>query len=833
MPRSTVRPLSPLRKPPTLSLEAWQRALRRQFGRTQRFRVRRLGGHRVFADFEVTNPANRSRYRVAIRGAAAGTNYCTCPDFATNTLGTCKHVECVLGRLERQPGGKAALARGFRPAYSEILLRYGACRAVCFRPGSDCPPALRALASSCFDGDGVLRPEAFAGFDAFLTGAAASGHDLRCYDDVLSFVAEVRDRERRARQVADAFPRGARDRAWRTLVAANLYSYQREGALFAARAGRCLIGDEMGLGKTVQAIAAAEIMARLFGVERVLIVCPTSLKHQWAREIARFTSRATTVVDGLRAARERHYASAAFFTVTNYDSLHRDLDLVGRWSPDLVILDEAQRIKNWKTRTARSVKRLASPYAIVLTGTPLENRLEELVSIVEFVDRHRLGPTFRFLDAHQVHDEHGRVAGYRNLDRIAETLAPVLIRRTKREVATELPPRLDKNFFVPMTAEQRGHHEENREIVAKIAAKWRRMRYLSEADQRRLMIALQNMRMSCDNTFLLDGQTDSGAKTAELAVLLGDVLEQPEVKVVVFSQWLRMHELIVRKLQHKRIGHVLFHGGVPAAGRKALVDRFREDPACRVFLATDAGGVGLNLQHAAVVVNVDLPWNPAVLEQRIGRVHRLGQRQPVRVVNFIAEGTIEEGMLSVLRFKRSLFAGVLDGGEREVFLEGGRLARFMESVERATAANAAASPNAVERPDRPVQHETPAVQPPTIAASSRPDVPAGAHPWADLLGRGVALLEQIAVAARAPQTAAAGHQQGPTVVHRDPATGEAYLRFPVPDVETLDRALAAIGQLVERLTSPTVPAPVSPTVAPAIEAASRTRRQTPATPPAA
>src|SRR5262249_49881381 len=150
-------------------------------------------------------------------------------------------------------------------------------------------------------------------------------------------------------------------------------------------------------------------------------------------------------------------------------------------------------------------------------------------------------------------------------------------------------------------------------------------------------------------------------------------------------QWLRMHELLLRRIQPKAWGHVMFHGSVPGGKRKELVDRFRDDPACRLFLSTDAGGVGLNLQHASVVLNMDLPWNPAVLEQRIGRVHRLGQKQPVRVVNFIAQGAIEEGMLQVLKFKKSLFAGVLDGGAKDVFL-GGRLEKFMEQVEAATAA---------------------------------------------------------------------------------------------------------------------------------------------------
>ena len=147
---------------------------------------------------------------------------------------------------------------------------------------------------------------------------------------------------------------------------------------------------------------------------------------------------------------------------------------------------------------------------------------------------------------------------------------------------------------------------------------------------------------------------------------------------------MRTHEILIRRLEARGLGYVSFHGGVPSEKRTELVERFRDDPACRVFLSTDAGGVGLNLQHASAVVNMDLPWNPAVLEQRIGRVHRMGQTRPVRVVNFVAKGTIEEGMLSVLEFKRSLFAGVLDGGSGEISLGGSRLNRFMKDVEKVT-----------------------------------------------------------------------------------------------------------------------------------------------------
>ena len=484
----------------------------------------------------------------------------------------------------------------------------------------------------------------------------------------------------------------------------------------------------------------------------------------------------------------------AFYKITNYDTVHRDLDLIAAWSPDLVILDEAQRIKNWNTRTARSVKRIASPYAIVLTGTPLENRLEELVSIVQFVDRHRLGPTFRFLDRHQVRDDVGKVIGYRNLNDVGRTLAPILLRRQKAQVLRELPARLEKRFFVPMTPEQMRHHDENREVVARIVARWRRFRFLSEADQRRLMIALQNMRMACDSTYLLDQTTDHGAKADELVTVLDEVFQDPDAKAVVFSQWVRMHEMLVRRLEDRRWGHVLFHGGVETSRRKALVDRFREDPGCRAFLSTDAGGVGLNLQHAAVVVNVDLPWNPAVLEQRIGRVHRLGQTRPVQVLSFVAKGTIEEGMLSVLGFKRSLFAGVLDGGASEVFLGGTRLKRFLESVEQVTTA---IPPSHVEEPAPPEGQEVAAADGEVPAAAAAPR--GAADPWTGLLQAGLELLGRFA--ATGDGSGRSERASLPFERERDERTGQTYLKIRMPEPAVVDRVADALQALLASFRS--------------------------------
>src|SRR5207244_13386193 len=185
-------------------------------------------------------------YRVRVRGSGVGDNTCTCPDFGTSTLCTCKHIEFTLARLCRKRDLRDRLKAGHQPRHSEVYLQYGARREVRFRPGSECPVELARLAASYFGDDGLLRGEAFARFETFLAEANKFEHDLRCYEDVLAFVAEVRDAERRREQLGSAFPHGIGSAAWNKLLKVPLYDYQREGALFAARAGRALIGQEMG-----------------------------------------------------------------------------------------------------------------------------------------------------------------------------------------------------------------------------------------------------------------------------------------------------------------------------------------------------------------------------------------------------------------------------------------------------------------------------------------------------------------------------------------------------------------------------------------------------------
>jgi hypothetical protein len=805
--------------PKHLTVADWQRGLRRQFGREQAFGLENLGAEPFFSDFRVSNPESKSRYRVAIRGTEPGNNYCACADYATNELGTCKHIEFVLAALQKKRGAKAALQRGYQPVFSELYLRHDSVRAVHFRAGSECPPPVLKAAQRLFDAahGGQLPEHRYDELERFVAAAAKSGHELRAYDDALDFVAGRRDAAQRAVALDEIFSRGAADPRLKKLLKVPLYPYQAEGALFAVRAGRALLGDEMGLGKTIQAIAASEILARHFGVGKVLVICPTSLKYQWQSEIKRFAGRDSRVIAGGRANRQNEYAATDFCKITNYEKLKSDLDLIAGWAPELVIVDEAQRVKNWNTIAARALKRIDSPYAVVLTGTPLENKLEELISIVQFVDQHRLGPTWKLLHEHQVKDEGGRVTGYTGLEKIGQTLAPLMIRRRKSEVLQQLPARTDQNLLVPMTEMQMKYHDENADVVAKIVARWRKTKFLSDTDQRRLTCALQNMRMSCNSTWLLDRETDHGVKADELTALFDELFVQPDAKAVVFSQWTGTHDIVIRRLEARGIGYVSFHGGVPSEKRPALIERFRDDPQCRVFLSTDAGSTGLNLQHASTLINMDLPWNPAVLEQRIARIHRMGQLRPVQIVNFVAKGTIEEGMLSILAFKRSLAAGILDGGSGEISMGGSRLNRFMKDVENVTGHMGAgeAMPPAEEMANvvsvdasgaapagaRGMAQGVEAAQasaepcPAPTSAPESPTAPAAApDPWTTLLQAGLHLVSALT----ATDTAAA-HPW----VERDPATGARHLKLPLPPPETAVRIADALASLAQALRGPT------------------------------
>jgi superfamily II DNA or RNA helicase len=480
-----------------------------------------------------------------------------------------------------------------------------------------------------------------------------------------------------------------------------LFPYQREGMLHLAFTERALLADEMGLGKTIQAIAACALLRRLGKARLVLVVTPASLKTEWEEQIERFTSLPARLVFGARLRRAAIYSQTAaetkgaggpFFIVVNYEQALADIaDINQVLRPEVVVLDEAQRIKNWATKTAQAIKRLKSRYAFVLTGTPIENRIDEIHSIMGFLDPSALGPLFRFNREYYQLDDRGRPEGYRNLGKLHERVRPYMLRRRKDDVETELPERSDRNHFVQMSQGQKETYAEHELQVSRLVQIAKR-RPLTKQQQDKLMRELAMMRMICDTNYILDPSGRVCPKLDELEKIL-DSCRENDAKAIVFSEWERMLELVRNLCRKMGLGFAWHTGSVPQLRRRAEINSFKNDPKCRVFLSTDCGATGLNLQNASVVVNCDLPWNPAKLEQRIARAWRKNQTRPVTVVNLVSESTIEHRMLDTLANKKALADGVLDlrGDLNEIKLRGGGQA-FLERLQRLMGSALAAEP---------------------------------------------------------------------------------------------------------------------------------------------
>lgn len=603
-----------------------------------------------WCEYSVTSEGSGRSYRVSLLGEERV--FCSCADFRTNHLGTCKHILHAMSKV-RARFRKRELQRRLPIRQASLWIDYQRGGTLRFTPPDDCSEEVEAII-----GQWVEEPltDVTVAMECLIQMEDA-GQDVLVYPDAEEWIErellQLQLREKAAEIRADPENHPLRE----SLLKQPLLPYQMDGVAFAVGAGRAILADDMGLGKTIQGIAMAELLTRQIGIQRVLIVCPASVKGQWRDEIQRFSDRSVEIVLGNAEERRGIYLGDSFFTVCNYEQLLRDLDAVERAPWDLIILDEGQRIKNWESKTSRVIRSLRSRFALVLSGTPLENRLDELFTIVRFVDEQRLGPAFRFFHKHRRVDDKGRVLGFRKLDELREQLKPVLLRRTRQEILRQLPERTTSVLRIRPTQEQLDLHEGFMRTVAQITGK----PYLTEMDLLRLQKALLMARLCANGTGLVDREGENySSKLARLTELLEELSTQEDRKIVLFSEWTRMHDMIEPILKRLRMPFARLDGSVPQKRRPALVARFQEDPNCRVMLLTNAGSTGLNLQSANTVINVDLPWNPAVLEQRIGRAHRMGQKNPVHVYLLVTEETLEERLLDTLATKAELASAALD-----------------------------------------------------------------------------------------------------------------------------------------------------------------------------
>ncbi|MEA3361651.1 MAG: DEAD/DEAH box helicase [Thermodesulfobacteriota bacterium] len=735
----------------------------------------------VFGEHELTNERDL-HYRLTFRDPEKEQGYCSCPDYRTNKLGTCKHLLYAFSLFrETEPRTLPDQPYPFIEIYLDPLDEY---RISWFYP-QQLPAEAEQLLNEYFTDEQKLREDRTA--------------------DVLDFIERSREikeflvRPEVLEQIETFFEHQLLEKiktensADFSTIKAKLFDYQQEGITFAAFRKSAIIADEMGLGKTVQAIGSAIAKKRLFGFERTLVICPASLKAQWKSEIEKFSNETAVIIQGTPEERGSQYRNSNdYFAICNYEATLRDLDLLRDYNPDLIILDEAQRIKNYETRTAASIKQIPKKHGLVLTGTPIENRLVDLYSIVDFLDPHMLSPLWEFSSQHCCFDveKKNRISGYYNLQQLKERLQPILIRREKREVIKQLPQISQLDIPIKMHPCQAGYHADYANGVAQILRK----KFLTPFDHQKVLLLLAKMRMVCDSTFLVDPERDDhySPKLDELRHILLDKLDikQSSRKVVIFSEWVRMNHIISRMLRDNDIGFVELNGKVPVAKRTRLIEEFESNDTCQVFLSTEAGGVGLNLQAADSVINFELPWNPAKKNQRIGRIDRLGQKsEQLTVINLIMQESIETRIADGLLLKQNLFEGVLNNTsslDSVDFSERGRsqfLQQLEESIEQLaqppeieeelpTPPLEDEMSNPLREPTEPDEPKEPSTEKPTKDA---PTPATSGEQLEQVMNQGMAFLSGLM-----QMTTGQPLQGESNKIEVNPETGEVVMRFKLP-----------------------------------------------------
>jgi SNF2 family DNA or RNA helicase len=471
-----------------------------------------------------------------------------------------------------------------------------------------------------------------------------------------------------------------------------LYNYQKLGAMFAiTNADGTLLADEMGLGKSLQGIAVAMYLKSVGLAENCLVVAPASLKFNWPIEIEKFTDEEYVVIDGSPSNRVAQWLREdVFFHVGNYELVQEDL-FGGRkmkekkdetkeqkerreaivkkaearkrilkpirerkW--DLLIVDEAHYLKNPTSARSRNIKRLLARIRIALTGTPLDGRLEELHSIMEFVKPGLMISRPRFMQRHTVTDFWGRVTKYKRKEEVIKQIAPYFLRRLKRDVLKDLPDKVYQNRMVLLTPSER-------RIYNQLAKRGHKVTENTEA-----MVAVIRCKQFCDIPSMVDPKVLKASKLEALKEVLEEVVIENKNKALLFSQYAQVAEHLLATLEELKLKYLYLWGETPKKERASMQAQFNDDDSIQVMVGTEAMSLGLNLQAASYVLNYDDNWAPAIMSQREDRAHRHGQKDTVTVVNFVCVNTVEERIRKVLYGKSKVTDEMLGDNTEESVL---------------------------------------------------------------------------------------------------------------------------------------------------------------------
>jgi superfamily II DNA or RNA helicase len=429
-----------------------------------------------------------------------------------------------------------------------------------------------------------------------------------------------------------------------------------------------ILADDMGLGKTIETIALLLLVKQEQKAVRALIVAPTSVVGNWVREIDRFAPTLTTALwHGAGRKEQQKDLTNVNVIITSYALLRRDIDLLTKLKLDYVILDEAQAIKNPQSATAQAAKELVPSRRLALTGTPIENRLTEIWSIFDFVSPGILPPLAKFEERYSRPIDQG---DSKAAARLKSIIHPFILRRTKMEVAKDLPPKIESDKVIDLGPDQRAIYTQVlREVRAQVMGELDRVGMAKS--QLHILAGLTKLRQAACDPRLLGLPREFSHDDSAKVQAFRELIEEAQAgghRVLVFSQFVSMLKILKNALDEDRVRYEYLDGSTQ--DRTERIDRFQQDPTISVFLISlKAGGSGLNLTAADTVIHFDPWWNPAVEDQASDRAHRIGQKKVVTVYRLVAAGTIEEKILELKEKKKELVSAVLtedSGGAKKL-----------------------------------------------------------------------------------------------------------------------------------------------------------------------
>lgn len=616
-----------------------KRVITERFNRAKQAKYQLQLSDNKYGEHQLMNESG-GIYRITFHDFDKRTGYCSCPDYRTNKLGTCKHLIWAFKKYGHQKEMFQGKSQHF-PFVEVYLNPLNDYRISWYFPGRVPEPELSAWLYRFFDQSLTLIPEKEHEFHLFLEKAPEFKQLLirkEVYEKVEKinrhhFLQQIKKQKSLDYSIFNRKP----------------YDFQRTGIEFLTFREKALLADEIGLGKTYQAIAAAWFKALHLGAKSCLIICPASLLSHWESEIKAICNQEVVNL-GLRSNRNfiESPKEGVYFYLINYEKLSREFEDLMRINFSVLILDEVQRLRNFQTRTTALIREISAPHVIGLSGIPVTNRLTDLYAILSVIEPETVAPLWEFSYKYYYFDpeKENKITGYHHLDELAGSLSEVVLRRTRKDVMKDLPEISYRMIPVMLDADQSIFQDETVSSLQDTLQK----SYLTPYNWQTIFRLITKLRMVADSAFLVQKDTAEMPKIELLRDLLINKIniKTEKRKVLIFSEWKAVILRIARFLREEEIEFVELHGDIPVSKRPALLEDFSNKAGCKVFLSSETGGVGLNLQSADIIINFDLPWTNQQLEQRIGRIERLGQKSgQLQIINLISVPSIESELYAL------------------------------------------------------------------------------------------------------------------------------------------------------------------------------------------